>query len=159
MRQPDRSRVFPSLRGESLARQPMTLPDDFEGEINLVFVAFQRRHQDDVDQWVGELGDVESVHDELAIYEVPLLIRFPRFYRRWIDDGMRSGIPDPKTRSRTVTVYTNRRRFLNEVGLVDESEILAVLLDRERRMVWTHVGPTTQEAQRDLEAAFTRLLT
>lgn len=137
----------------------MTLPDDLEGDVNLLFVAFRMRHQRDVDRWLTELGDVETSHEGLAVYEVPLLVRYPSFYRRWIDDGMRSGIPDPRTRSRTVTVYTNRRRFLDEVGLADESEILAVLLDKEGRMVWTHVGPETQEALHDLSATLTRLLT
>lgn len=83
-------------------------PGDFEGAFNLVFVAFRMRQQRDVDHWLRELGDVETAHEGLAVYEVPLLARYPRFYRRWIDDGMRSGISDPTTRSRTVTVYTNR---------------------------------------------------
>ncbi len=157
MREVYRPATFPTLSGESLSRQQMTLPEDFEGEINLVFVAFRRRHQDDVDEWLRRLGDIESSHSGLAVYEVPLLIRYPRFYRQWIDDGMRSGIPDPRTRSRTVTVYTNRRSFLDRMGLPDESEILLVLLDREAGMVWTHVGAHTEQASAALRAELDRL--
>ncbi len=157
MTQANQIRTFPRLVGETLSRQPMRLPEDLEGEINLVFVAFQRRHQDDVDHWLRQLGDIETEFDGLASYEVPLLMRFPRFYRQWIDDGMRAGIPDPKTRSRTITVYTNRRHFLDTVGLPDESDILVTLLDQEGRMVWTHVGSPTEEALGDLTGRITRL--
>lgn len=157
MTQAGQLRAFPRISGETLSRRPMSLPGDLEGEINLVFVAFQRQHQDDVDHWLRELGDIEVTFDGLALYEVPLLMRFPRFYRQWIDNGMRAGIPDPKTRSRTITVYTNRRHFLNAVGLQDESDIFATLLDEEGRMVWTHVGPPTDEALGELTAVITRL--
>ncbi len=149
--------AFPRISGETLTRQQMSLPEDLEGENNLVFVAFQRRHQDDVDHWLRELGDIETTFDGLALYEVPLLMRFPRFYRQWIDDGMRAGIPDPKTRSRTITVYTNRRHFLDAVGLPDESDIFVTLLDQEGRMVWTHVGSPTKDALGELTAILTRL--
>ncbi len=137
----------------------MLLPGDLEGDLNLVFVAFQRRHQNDIDHWLRELNEIEADYEGLAVYEIPLLMRFPAFYRRWIDDGMRSGIPDPKTRSRTITVYTNRREFLDEVALPDESEILVALLDREGGMVWRHLGAATQEALRDLTAVLCEITT
>lgn len=145
---------FPILNGESLAHDEMRLPDDFQGELNLVFVAFLRRHQRTVDSWLKILGDLESSHPGLAIYEVPLLMRYPTFYRKWIDDGMRSGIPDPRTRSRTVTVYTNRKQFLDSVGLPDESEIFAALIEEDGRVVWSHIGGPSDDA---VEALLTTL--
>lgn len=139
-------RIFPRLRGESLSRRRMSVPRDLEGDINLVLVAFRMRHQRDVDRWLHDLGDIEKRVEGLAIYEVPLLIRYPRFYRRWIDDGMRSGIPDPNTRARTITVYTNRRRFLGLVDLPDESQLMVTLLDNDGAMLWTHVGAPSEPA-------------
>ena len=143
-------KAFPRLRGESLSRVRMVVPEDLEGDINLVLVAFRRRHQRDVDRWIDDLGDAEERIEGLRIYEIPLLVRYPRFYRRWIDDGMRSGIPDPDTRDRTITVYTNRRRFLDHVDLPDESQIQVTLLDDEGIMLWTHVGPPTRSAVEEL---------
>lgn len=143
-------KLFPRLRGESLSRVQMVVPEDLEGDFNLVLVAFRMRHQRDVDRWLHDLGDAEEHIEGLRIYEIPLLVRYPRFYRRWIDDGMRSGIPDRGTRDRTITVYTNRRRFLDHVDLPDESRILVALLDDVGAMLWTHVGPPTRSAVEEL---------
>ena len=145
-----RPSAFPRLRGMSLSRKRMIIPEDLEGNINLVLVAFRRHHQRDVDEWLHDLGDIEERIEDLCIYEVPLLVRYPRFYRRWIDDGMRSGIPDPETRDRTITVYTDRRRFLDHFDLPDESQILVALLDGKGAVVWSHVGPPSESAIEEL---------
>lgn len=150
--------VFPSLRGESLSSQKMELPADLEGDVNLVFVAFLRHHQRDVDQWLEHLGDVEEAHPGLKVYEVPLMRRFPVFYRRWIDAGMRSGIPDPFTRSRTITVYTDRDAFLTGVGLESVDEILALLLHSDGTVLWSHEGPATDEGLGELHTAIEAVL-
>ena len=145
-------KAFPRLQGESLSRRPTSIPKDLEGDINLVMVAFRRRHQRHVDRWLEALGDIEGRVTGLAVYEIPVLARYPRLYRRWIDDGMRSGIPDPKTRARTITVYTHRVRFLDRVELPDDSQILVALLDGRGTMVWTHVGAPTRPAVDELLA-------
>ncbi|MCA9951569.1 MAG: hypothetical protein KDE48_18090 [Anaerolineales bacterium] len=42
---------LPTIKGSSLARQKMVFPYDFAGDVNLVFIAFLRRHQDKIDGW------------------------------------------------------------------------------------------------------------
>ncbi len=143
---------FPVLEGSSLSAQHYTIPADLEGRANLVFVAFLRRQQQVIDEWIERLGDVESKYPGLAVYEVPLLVRFPGPIRWWIDNGMRSGIPDPRTRSRTITVYTDRGRFLRQAGLADEQQIWTVLLDREGTIHWSHIGSHDDGAEQRLKA-------
>ena len=142
---------FPDLAGESLSRKRYRIPADLEGRTNLVFVAFLQHQQRDIDAWLARLGDLESQYSGLYVYEIPLLPRYPKVYRRFIDGGMRAGIPDPKTRDRTITVYTDRSAFLGVAGLDGEDQIWVVLLDGEGSIVWSHIGPVTDAAERGLE--------
>lgn len=144
------SPVFPTLHGESLSRRLFEIPGGLEGERNLVFVAFLQPQQRDVDAWMAALGDVEARYPGLCVYEVPLLRRYPHMYRRMIDGGMRAGIPDPETRDRTITVYTDRAEFLRSVGLPDERQIWVVLLDRPGAILWSYVGPVADDAMSSL---------
>lgn len=148
---PPEFQTFPTVRGESLSRQPFEIPAGLEGERNLVFVAFLQHQQRDIDAWMAALGDAEHRYPGLRVYEIPLLRRYPNLYRRMIDGGMRAGIPDPTTRDRTITVYTDRGQFLRRVGLPDEHAIWTVLLDRAGAIRWSHVGPVTDEAISSLQ--------
>jgi hypothetical protein len=150
--------VFPTLVGASLSRQAHTIPADLVGDVNLVFVAFLQQQQGEIDAWLARLGALESERSGLAIYEIPLLRRFPKVYRRLIDNGMRGGIPDSHARSRTITVYTDRNRFLRASRLTDEHNIWAVLVDRAGTIFWSHVGPATEAAEVDLRSTIARML-
>jgi hypothetical protein len=147
---------FPTLHGESLSRRPFEIPAGLGGNRNLVFVAFLQHQQRDIDRWMAALGDAEHTYPGLCVYEVPLLRRFPHMYRRMIDGGMRAGIPDPKTRDRTITVYTDRGEFLRTVGLPDEGSIWVVLLDRAGTILWSHIGALTDDALPSLQDALGR---
>lgn len=138
--------TFPAVQGRSLERRDYEIPSGLEGRWNLLFVPFLQRQQRDVDAWFDALGDLEAKYPDVAAYEIPLLRRFPKRYRRWIDDGMRAGIPDPDVRARTITVYTHRARFLERLGLDDETKIWAGLVHRDGAVVWQAVGPVTQVA-------------
>jgi hypothetical protein len=40
---------FPALESETLEKQAIQLPQDFQGERNLLFIAFERKQQKDID--------------------------------------------------------------------------------------------------------------
>ncbi|MEF8832514.1 MAG: hypothetical protein V5A66_03225 [Candidatus Thermoplasmatota archaeon] len=44
---------FPKVKGESLSEKEVVLPDDVEGEIILVGVAFKRGAQEMLDSWTN----------------------------------------------------------------------------------------------------------
>ena len=43
---------FPEIESENLARESFDLPGDFEGQLNLCLIAFQRWHQSLINSWV-----------------------------------------------------------------------------------------------------------
>jgi hypothetical protein len=53
----------------------------------------------------------------------------------FIDGGMRSGIPDPEARARTITLYTDVSLFNQALNIESVDTIYAVLLDEEGEVI------------------------
>lgn len=142
---------FPSVSGRSLDGRELHLPDDFAGEINVVFVAFARKQQQDVDSWTPYFKPMAAVMPGLRIYELPTLPRGLRMMRPMIDGGMRGGIPDPKVRETTITLYLDKEPFREALGIRDESAIHVFLVDGKGRILTRVTGPYAPESFRVLE--------
>ncbi|MFC7133505.1 MULTISPECIES: hypothetical protein [Salinibaculum] len=142
---------FPPITGETLTGRTLQLPDEFEEPLNLVFVAFRRTQQADIDSWLPVASDIEASYPDVRYYEVPVISRLYAAARPVIDGGMRAGIPDTDTRERTVTVYTDKRIVRRALDIEDESEIHAFLVDRDGVIYWRAVGPRDDDAAAHLE--------
>ena len=100
---------FPQISGSNLERKKYNLPDDFEGELNLIFVAFLQIHQLDVNTWLPTAQQLAGMYPQLAYYELPTIRKMNWFSRTMIDGGMRMGIPDRNAREATITLYIDKR--------------------------------------------------
>lgn len=116
---------FPALTGRDLEGKEVIIPRDLPGEAQLLMVAFQRRHQLQVDSWSGVLADLVATYPGLGVWEIPTLSSGYRPFRAFIDGGMRAGIADPHTRRHTLTVYTSLRDVQRRLGLADFEDIRA----------------------------------
>ena len=148
---PDSTSHFPSVTGRSLTGRTFQLPGDFEGERNVVLVAFKRHQQEDVDTWTPHLRPLVARDSRLRVYELPTLGRGYRLMRGMIDGGMRRGIPDSAVRAATITLYINKRPFRDTLGIADENRIHVLLVDRSGRILWRAAGPYTADAEAELE--------
>jgi hypothetical protein len=144
---------FPSVTGSSLQRKRLSLPEAFEGELNLVFVAFQRWQQSQVDTWIPLARQLEASLPGLRYYELPTIRRLNALSRTFINEGMRAGIPDPVARERTITLYVDKTKFRKALQLPHEEEIHVMLLDRSGVVLWRAEGAFTLEKAGSLEAA------
>jgi hypothetical protein len=144
---------FPTVSGSNLQRQKLTLPQDFQGERNLVFVAFERWHQTQVDTWIPLARQLEAAHPGLLYYELPTIQRLNGLARTFVNEGMRAGIPDPVARERTITLYLDKRAFRQALQLPDEESIYVLLLDRQGRVLWRAEGAFTQDKGESLASA------
>ena len=102
--------TFPKLTAANLQKKTLSLPEDFAGERNLLLIAFQRKQQKNVDTWLREMKRFESTPD-FHYYELPTLGKLNPIARWFINRGMRSGIPDPEARARTITLYLDKAEF------------------------------------------------
>jgi hypothetical protein len=141
---------FPEVEGRSLHDDVLTLPGDLEGELNLLAVAFDRNHQREVDTWIPLFRDLEERVSGLAGYEIPTISGGWKPLRWFIDGGMKTAIPDPLTRRRTVTVYGDVDRVTEGLGLPDRDRIAVVLIDRRGELLWMARGPLDGEPPRAL---------
>lgn len=130
---------FPTVKASNLEKRTFNLPADFEGERNLVLVAFEREQQKDVDTWLREMKHFE-VDPGFRYYELPTIQRPNAFTRWFIDSGMRRGIPDRKAREHTITLYLEKKPFLDSLLISDQKKIYAFLVDRKGNVLWRSEG-------------------
>ena len=123
------------LRGRGLDGRPLELPDDLAKPYNLLLVAFRREQQQLVDQWLPWATELEAERDDLSVYELPVISSRYRPTRRYVDGGMVRGIPDPVARARTITVYTDVRSVVANLGLVGTETIAVLVVGNDGRII------------------------
>lgn len=149
---------LPPVSGYNLERDRMNFPADFRGALNLVFIAFQRWHQDVIDGWVPFVAQLSQQFPALSCYEFPTLPSGNFLYRTMLNEGMRAGIPSRATRARTITLYLDKREFRQALGIPTEQEVWLYLFDRAGKVVWRTAGAFTPEKGAELTAVVTQLL-
>jgi hypothetical protein len=149
--------TFPTVSGSNLLRDKLTLPHDFQGKLNLVFIPFEQWHQVEVDSWMALAKTLEEQFDSLVYYELPTIQSRNSFYKMFINEGMRAGIPDPKTRERTITLYLDKADFRAALGLLDEKHIYVLVVDRQGKEFFRVRGPYSRDGEAALRQALSEL--
>jgi hypothetical protein len=150
--------TFPTVNGSNLLRQKLTLPQDFQGRLNLVFIPFERWHQMEVDSWSALAEELEEKYEGLVYYELPTLQNGGTFYKIFLNEGMRAGIPNPKTRERTITLYLDKADFRAALDMTDEEHIFVLVVDRQGKEFFRARGPYNREADAALRQALSQLI-
>jgi hypothetical protein len=144
---------FPEVSGKNLDRETRTYPADFEGQLNLVFVAFQQWQQTSINTWLPFAVALEAERDDLIYYEFPTIQSMNRIFRTFINEGMRSGIPDPKARERTITLYLDKGSFRSALNMPDEERIYVLLVRQDGEVLWNTRGEFNVEQEASLRKA------
>jgi hypothetical protein len=145
--------VFPNVSGSNLEGKSRRLPDDFEGDLNIVIIAFRREHTDLIESWLNSLAQMIGKNTKLRFYELPVLSRAYSPFCWWIDGGMRAGIVDDEARERTVTVYTNKIDFKRRLEIPNEETIYIFLVSRNGTILWQDKGRLTEAKFQKLQNA------
>jgi hypothetical protein len=136
---------FPNVEGFNLLREKFRLPQDLEGDINLVFVPFLQWQQQIVDSWLPFAEKLESDYISFKYYELPTIRNMNVISRTFINEGMRAGILDSNARGRTITLYLDKQSFRADLGISGENIVHVFLLDRFGEILWRSQGEYTQE--------------
>ncbi|MGL4404217.1 MAG: hypothetical protein ACRCT6_00530, partial [Notoacmeibacter sp.] len=119
---------MPPVKAADLNEKEVSWPQGLPAKRTILLFAFERNQQDNIDGWVSGMKLKGS--GAPAWYEVPL-INNPGALGRWfIDNGMRSGIKETTDRARVVTVYTKKSAFMKSLGIPNESDVHALVVDR-----------------------------
>jgi hypothetical protein len=144
---------FPAVTGSNLQRKKLRLPQDFQGELTLVLIAFQQWQQTQVDTWLPFARQLEETDPRVRYYELPTIQRLNALSRTFVNEGMRAGIPDPIARERTITLYLDKSAFRQALQLSHEDDIYVLLLDGQGKVLWRAEGAFTPEKGESLAAA------
>ena len=136
---------FPTVTGTNLHRRKVTLPEDLQGEINILFLAFLQRHQALVDTWVPFATQLEDSIPGLNYYEIPVIYKMNLLSQKLLNEGMRAGIPHPTIRQKTITLYLEKSAFRQALDIPDEETIRVLLLDRQGNIAWRTDGGYSEE--------------
>jgi hypothetical protein len=144
---------FPTVTGSNLLRDKLNLPADFEGDLNIVLMAFYRPQQAAVDTWIPFAKELEQEDNRIRYYELPVIEKLGAIQRMMINEGMRSGIPDEMARARTITLYLDKAAFRESLELPHEEDIYVMLVDRQGNVLWRAEGAFAPEKGESLTMA------
>ena len=136
---------FPVVKSDNLEGRTFTLPTDFGGERNVVFVAFQREQQKDVDTWVPFVTKQIAANPGTEYYELPTIKRMIGLMKWTINKGMSGGIPDKAAREHTITLYIDKEPFKRALEIPDEKVIHVLIVDRAGSVLWRTSGLFSDE--------------
>ena len=145
--------LFPNVSGANLKREKLSLPEDFASELVIALVAFQQWQQRQVDTWLPFAEQLEQEYAGVRYYELPVIRRMNILSRTFINEGMRAGIPNPKARERTVTLYLDKTNFRAALGILHEQSIYVLLLTSAGKVLWKTEGEFTTEKGEALRTA------
>jgi hypothetical protein len=148
---------FPQIIAKNLNKEEVDVPDGLQGNPKLLIVPFQRWHQGVVDSWVQFLESIIKDYPNFDFYELPTIRRMNFVYRRFLDGGMRAGIPSKETRRRTITLYIDKEPFKEALEIPNEDSIHLFLVDSERNIVWRSEGGVTEDKAQALSYALIQI--
>ena len=147
--------IFPTVTGENLEGKKFTLPTDLEGEHYIVFIPFERWQQTEVDSWSPLMQQLTQEYLTQKYYEVPTLSTGNLLSRWFINNGMRSGIPDKNVRRVTITLYLDKQPFRKVLNMPNEEHTHVLLVQRNGEIRWRTQGTWDAEKERELRAVLT----
>jgi len=142
---------FPEVSGSNLLRRKVNLPDDLQGSLNILVVAFQQRHQALIDAWVPRVRQLEQSFPGVQFYEIPVIQKLNFFSQTFINEGMRAGIPNHTTREKTITLYLDKLEFRRILEIPHEETIWVLVVDGEGNVLWRTEGAYSVEKGDRLE--------
>ncbi len=137
---PSQPQTLSQLAGRALDGRDYELPGDLPKQHNFLVVAFRREQQRVVDEWLPWLIELEQHRSDVAVYELPVLSSVCSPARWFIDGGMTRGIPDTSARARTITVYTDVGKVVDNLGLAGTDTIAVLIVERSGRILASEIG-------------------
>ena len=136
---------FPALTGTSLSGQTVAFPDIVLGRVALLAVAFVQKAQGMLDSWIRLFEQVFSGDDSRVVYEIPMIEGLHwRLLSRFIDSGMRAGIPHEK-HDHVITYYGATDSIRAHLGIESTQLGYVYLVNQQGIIEWAGKGYATDD--------------
>lgn len=124
---------FPTVSGESLEKEKVVIPTDFNNEHSLLLIGYKQDSQFDIDRWLIGL-DMAGV--TTPTYELPTIQGMaPRMFSTLIDNGMRKGIPK-ELWAGVITIYKDGDAVQAFTGNENPNNTRVALIDRDGKIIY-----------------------
>jgi len=117
-----------------LNKQVTAIPDDFSEQPLIVIAAFQRWHQNLVDESMENL-DKMNMNDTHTVIELPVIKKSSMLQRMRLDGLMRAAISDFGVRQRTITVYLDKQAFRDSLNIPNEDTMYWFVVDHTTKSI------------------------
>ncbi|MEM7182258.1 MAG: hypothetical protein AAF518_15190 [Spirochaetota bacterium] len=118
---------FPSVKGESLAKQEWSIPEDMQGKPVLLLLGYKQQSQFDIDRW---LIGIDMTKTKIKVFELPAVKGLiPQMIKPRINEGMRRGIPD-ELWAIVITIYGDGDTVQKFTGNEKPNNARVILLDQ-----------------------------
>ena len=127
---------FPTVTGESLDGESVTLPDALAGQPSVLLIGYKQQTQFDIDRWLLGFAQAGLKAPLLEVPTIPSL--GASLASGFIDDGMRAGIPKEDW-GVVVTVYGGAAKpIVALTGNENGNNARVMVLDADGTIVWFH---------------------
>jgi len=130
---------FPEITGYALNGTQTTLPNDANGFVTVIILAFEKDSQDKVDTWADTLVATYDTETQIRYFELPMISGFYSFMSSIINGGMRGGVPEP-LHDNVVTFYGDREKYTQALGIPDMENSYLFVLDKLGIVRYTEKG-------------------
>lgn len=145
--------AFPPVTSYSLDKQKVALPAGLEGQINLLLISFKEEQQNDIDSWLPAAQALQHMNFQFRYYQLPVAEKENFIFRWWESSSMRSDQTDPETWHWIVPLWLDRKKFFQDLAIANDKQVVALLADRQGRILWRAAGPMTPDTRASLMAA------
>jgi hypothetical protein len=144
---------FPPLTAYNLNKQKVILPGGMAGKTNLLLISFAPEQHRDVESWLEAAQALQHMNFQFHYYELPVEGRENFVFRWWDTSSLRSDENDPELWPWIVPLFVDRGKLMRDLEIQHAKQVVALLVDRQGRILWRASGPMTPQLRADLMAA------
>jgi hypothetical protein len=145
---------FPQIQSTTLSGQDVKLPDDVEGTITLVAVAFSQKAEKDLEAWFHPLFEVvmDNPFREVQVFFIPMLKGLNQNAAKQIENRMKKDIHSD-WHEYIILYKGDTKDFISEAGITNTEIPYFFVLDKEGKITYVTSGPYNRKKLEDLDDA------
>lgn len=145
--------TFPPLAAYNLNKQKVVLPGGMAGTTDLLLISFAAEQQKDLDSWLPAAQALQHTNFQFNYYELPVEGQENFVFRWWDTSSLKSDQNDPESWPWVAPLFVDRGKLMHQLNIPNAKQIVALLVDRQGRILWRASGAMTPEKRASLMAA------